>query len=57
MGAKITFISVLINFLFLTAFTDRRFYLLMAFAASMLGGETIPLKEFTASIKRRILRL
>jgi O-antigen ligase len=56
-GAKIAFISVLINFLFLTAFTDRRFYLLMAFAVSMLGGETISLKEFTASIKKRVLRL
>lgn len=56
-GAKIAFISVLINFLFLTAFTDRRFYLFMAFAVSMLGEETISLKEFMASLKKRVLRL
>lgn len=55
-GGKIAFIAVMINFLFLTAFTDRRFYLLMAFAVGMLGGEIVTLKEFMASIKSRVLR-
>lgn len=49
-GCKISFFSILINFLFLTALTDRRFYLLMAFAVGMLGGTALTLKEFISSI-------
>lgn len=49
-GCKISFFSILINFLFLTALTDRRFYLIMAFVVGMLGGATLTLKEFISSI-------
>lgn len=51
-GCKISFFSILINFLFLTALTDRRFYLIMAFVVGMLGGKRLPLKAFFNSIKQ-----
>ncbi len=51
-GCKISFFSILINFLFLTALTDRRFYLIMAFVVGMLGGKRLPLKEFYNSIRQ-----
>ncbi len=50
-GCKIAYISILINFLFLTAFSDRRFYILMAFAVAMLGREQLSIKGFITHIK------
>jgi O-antigen ligase len=50
-GCKIAYISILINFLFLTAFSDRRFYILMAFAVAMLGREQLSIKSFMSHIK------
>jgi len=50
-GCKIAYISILINFLFLTAFSDRRFYILMAFAVAMLGREHLSIKSFMSHIK------
>jgi|GEM_PF-6296028 O-antigen ligase len=53
-GAKISFIAVLINFLFLTAFTDRRFYLLIALTVGMSHEKPLTLREFLQSAKEKI---
>ncbi|MCK5608121.1 O-antigen ligase family protein [Candidatus Pacearchaeota archaeon] len=56
LGCKISFFSILINFLFLTALTDRRFYLLMAFVFGIQGGKQVSLKDFIISIKQIFIK-